>query len=40
MEMLREEDVLLEGTILCVSTVREGKAFSKSSLEDRSFITA
>lgn len=40
MEALKEADVLLEGTILCVSTVREGKEFEKSSLDDRAFRTA
>ena len=40
MDFLREEEVILEGTILCVSTIREGKDHPECPLEDRAFLTA
>lgn len=38
--MLKEEKVLIEATILCVSTIREGKKYDKTDLDDRAFLTA
>ena len=40
MDMLKEEDVLLEGTILCVSTIKEGRDMPEFTLDDRAFLTA
>ena len=40
MEMLKEEKVLLEGTILCVGTVRSFSETMEFTPEDRAFFTA
>ena len=40
MDMLKEEDVLLEGTILCVGTMTSASEFLDFTPEDRAFFTA
>lgn len=40
MDNLKAEEVILEGTILCVSTIKEGSDNPECPLEDRAFLTA